>query len=401
MVNQNIVIFGAGKIGRSFIGQLFGKAGYGVVFVDMDHSLVDELNRRHSYPVIIKGQDREDCLIIKNVRAIHALDRNVVVEAIRDSGIMAISVGKNALPAVASVVGAGLKRREESYPGRILDIILAENMRSADLFFREKLREILPSSYPLDELLGLVETSIGKMVPIMTAKDLEEDPLQVFAEPYNTLILDRKGFLGEIPTIKEFALKDNMKAWVDRKAFIHNLGHATAAFSGHLKYPEAIYMHEILADQKIYEFTRRVMKESAVILRSVYPGEYSEIDLSLHINDLINRFQNRNLGDTVFRVGSDLQRKLGADDRFMAIIRQAIEHHKPYGMILEAMAMGFHFKATGENGQMFQGDLEFHERCKKNHGLVFEQICGMNSTKDEELIVQLKKQINKFRPDYD
>ena len=36
MAERNIVIFGAGKIGRSFIGQLFSKAGYGLVFVDMD-----------------------------------------------------------------------------------------------------------------------------------------------------------------------------------------------------------------------------------------------------------------------------------------------------------------------------------------------------------------------------
>ena len=40
MTDQSILIFGAGKIGRSFIGQLFGKAGYEVVFVDMDESLV-------------------------------------------------------------------------------------------------------------------------------------------------------------------------------------------------------------------------------------------------------------------------------------------------------------------------------------------------------------------------
>ena len=86
MIDQNIVIFGAGKIGRSFIGQLFGKAGYEVVFVDMDHSLVEGLNRRRAYTVVIKGPDREDRLEIKNVRAIHALDEDLVVEAIRNAG---------------------------------------------------------------------------------------------------------------------------------------------------------------------------------------------------------------------------------------------------------------------------------------------------------------------------
>ena len=219
MAEKNILIFGAGKIGRSFIGQLFGKAGYHIVFVDMDESLVHELNKRGSYPVIIKGPDFEEKLVIENVRAIHAMDQQAVVEAIVVAEIAAISVGKNALPAIASVVGKGLLVRENDSPGRILDIILAENMRSADLFFREKLRENLPSSFPLDNQLGLVETSIGKMVPIMTTADLEEDPLQVFAEPYNTLILDKKGFRGEIPDIKELALKENMK-WLMNQVLI-------------------------------------------------------------------------------------------------------------------------------------------------------------------------------------
>ena len=234
-MEKQIIIFGAGKIGRSFIGQLFGINEYQVVFVDMDSFLVDELNRRRQYPVVIKGSDFEERIIVKNVRAIQALDREKVVRAIAESSIMAISVGKNALPAVAGSVAEGLLAREKISPGKILDIILAENMRSADLFFRLKLRELLPSSYPLDKRVGLVETSIGKMVPMMTAADLAEDPLQVFAEPYNTLILDQKGFRGELPDIPDLALKKHMKAWVDRKVFIHNLGHATAAYCGYLK----------------------------------------------------------------------------------------------------------------------------------------------------------------------
>ncbi len=396
MIDQNIVIFGAGKIGRSFIGQLFGKAGYEVVFVDIDRSLVDELNEKEAYPVVSKGPDQEDFLVIKNVSAIHAQDRNSVVEAITKTDVMAISVGKNALQELAPVVASGLLEREKNSPGRVLDIILAENMRSADLFFREKLREILPSSYPLEKRIGLVETSIGKMVPIMALDDLKEDPLQVFAEPYNSLILDRLGFLGEIPHIKEFALKDNIKAWVDRKSFIHNLGHAAAAYYGHYLLPNTPYMHEVLKNRRVFDFARQVMYEAAELLMAVYPNEFIMEGLTHHINDLLSRFQNQNLGDTIFRVGSDLKRKLGPDDRFMATIRLAIEKKVAYGMILEAMAMGFLFQAKDENEQMFPGDVDFHNMVSENMDQVFEQICGLDATADKGLIFQLKKQIDKL-----
>ena len=397
MAEQNILIFGAGKIGRSFIGQLFGRAGYRVVFVDMDKPLVDELNRRRKYPVVIKGPDKEKRWVINHVRAIHALEVPEVIEAIRMADIMAISVGKNALPAVAGVVAEGLLGREKTRPGVILDIILAENMRSADLFLRDKLRDLLPVSYPLDHLVGLVETSIGKMVPIMTAKDLEADPLQVFAEPYNTLILDRMGFRGEIPDIPGFALKENMKAWVDRKAFIHNLGHATAAYCGHLKYPDATYMYEVLEDPEVLHFTREVMWESAVVLMALYPGEFTPEDLSDHIDDLLSRFRNRNLGDTVFRVGCDLNRKLGSDDRFMGIIRSALEHRQSHDRIIQAMAMGFLFSATDEKGQVFPEDAVFHQEFRKDPDRVLDKVCGLRAPRDQQLISRLKLLIEKAK----
>ena len=400
MADKRILIFGAGKIGRSFIGQLFGNAGYHIVFVDMDKSLVHELNKRGTYPVIIKGPDREEKLVIENVSAIHAPNKQEVIRAIGDTSIMAVSVGKTALPAIAPVVAEGLLERKKNSFGQILDIILAENMRSADLFFREKLREKLPASFPLDDHVGLVETSIGKMVPIMTVADLKEDPLQVFAEPYNTLILDKNGFRGKIPEIKDLALKENMKAWVDRKAFIHNLGHATAAYCGHLKFPDATFMYEVLADQEVYQFTHAVMLESARVLMKVYPKEFTMEHLSSHIEDLLTRFQNRNLGDTVFRVGSDLYRKLGSDDRFMGIIRMAIKSNYPYEMILKAMTMGFLFRGRNENGEMLTEDIAFHAAYSNNLDEVIQQVCELDDAADAPMIALLIQNLNRLKSEY-
>jgi mannitol-1-phosphate 5-dehydrogenase len=354
----------------------------------MDQTLTDALNQRKSYPVIIKGPQTEEQVIIDKVSAIHAANIQSVTEAIGDADILAISVGKSALVKVAEVVSAGLLEREQRSPGRILDIILAENMRSANVFLFEKLSENLPASYPLDKQVGLVETSIGKMVPIMTSSDLEEDPLQVFAEPYNTLILDKKGFKGEIPSIKEFALKENMKAWVDRKAFIHNLGHATAAYAGFLKNPYTNYIFEALADKGILDFTRAVMKQSAEILLKAYPGEFTQDDLCKHIEDLLQRFQNKKLGDTIFRVGCDLHRKLGKDDRFMGAIRLAQEFDLPYDLILEAMSMGFLFQGKDEFGKMLPEDTEFHKKWSSNPDRLLLQVCGILKKNEMEAIQQ-------------
>src|SRR3990172_328685 len=107
---HTIVIFGAGKIGRSFIGQLFGCNGYKVVFVDVDTEIVRLLNQRGSYRVVIKG-DPEENIIVPDVSAIPATDRQEVVNAVSSAGIAAVSVGKFALEKVIPVIAAGLELR--------------------------------------------------------------------------------------------------------------------------------------------------------------------------------------------------------------------------------------------------------------------------------------------------
>ena len=239
-------------------------------------------------------------------------------------------------------------------------------------------------------LVGLIETSIGKMVPIMTTADQMKDPLVVYAEPYNTLILDGKGFRNKIPDIEGLAPKENIKAWVDRKAFIHNLGHATAAYAGYHYHPEAVYLYEVLDDNKVYAFVREVMLQSAIILSSLYPDDFSISELEEHIDDLISRFRSRYLRDTIYRVGNDLRRKLSVGDRFMGAIHMAIQTGKPYDKILKAMSYGFLFAARGEDGTVFPSDLTFLDELSKDFETALISGLNFHPVSDRMLIDELK-----------
>ncbi|MCJ7450094.1 MAG: hypothetical protein MUO72_20665 [Bacteroidales bacterium] len=387
---HKIVIFGAGKIGRSFIGQLFGCGGYKVLFIDIDPELITLLNRRGKYRVVIKGEKEED-IIVRDVEAISVLDKDKVVDAVSTAGITAVSVGKNALEKVIPVIAEAILQRYSKDPDKPLDIILAENMRSAADFVKGQLNKNLPSDFPLETYVGLIETSIGKMVPIMPLAELEKDPLVVFAEPYNTLILDEKGFKSPVPQIKGLAPKSNIKAWVDRKAFIHNLGHATAAYYGYSLYPEAVYMYEVLDHSKVSGFTRDVMLQSADILRIAYPDDFTVSDLEDHIDDLIFRFRNKALQDTIFRVGQDLTRKLSADDRFMGAIHLAMQYKMPYERILKAMSFGLCFNAKDETGNSYPPDIIFLTSIEKNFELTLIEVLGFDPVLDLPVIEKLKE----------
>jgi mannitol-1-phosphate 5-dehydrogenase len=396
---RKIVIFGAGKIGRSFIGQLFGSGGYKVVFVDVDPVIVARLNSQGSYRVIIKGEKDEE-IIVQNVQAISAANIEKVIEAVSTAGILSVSVGKNALEKVIPVIAAGLELRYSKNFNCPLDIIIAENMIAAGDFMKEQLIKNLPLDFPIEKLVGLVETSIGKMVPIMTLAELEKDPLMVYAEPYNTLILDGKGFKSPIPDIKGLAPKGNIKAWVDRKAFIHNLGHATAAYYGFYQHPDAVYMYEVLEDSEVFRFTRDVMLQSADILKAAYPLDFTAAYLEEHIDDLLMRFRNKALQDTIFRVGQDLIRKLGTDDRFMGSIHLAMQYRKPYDMILKAMSFGLCFRAKDEEGNIFPSDIVFLEALSKEFESTLINDLVLDPIADYFIIEELKKQYKLLIQDF-
>lgn len=382
--NNKLVLFGAGKIGRSFIGQLFSTGGYEVVFVDVYQPVIDELNRRRSYNVIIKS-NIESVITVQNVRAVFAGDTDNVIEEIATAGIAAVSVGLNGLKSVIPLIANGLLKRFENKGAKPLDIIIAENLRNAADFMKHELAKYLPESFQLTERVGLIETSIGKMVPVMQKKDMETDMLQVFAESYNTLILDKMAFKNPIPQIDGIAPKENIKAWVDRKLFIHNLGHATAAYLGFLLQPNAVYLYEVLDNPKIKEKVRDTMLEAASILLIKYPDEFTIESLTLHIDDLLFRFQNKALGDTIHRIGCDLQRKLGKEDRLSGIIHLAMEYELPTHLILKILVCGCHFKATNQEKQKLSFDIEFEKIYNRGIREILRNICGFDESNTHEL----------------
>jgi mannitol-1-phosphate 5-dehydrogenase len=375
---RKIVIFGAGKIGRSFIGQLFSLSGFEVVFVDINRKLIDDLNLQRQYKVIIKTDTDDEVLYIKNVRGICLNDSEMVIRELADSTIAALSVGQQGLPYALPLIAGSLILRREQYGDLPLDIIIAENMRNSDQYLYQELGKYLPGNYPLGQLVGLVETSIGKMVPIMSQKDIQEDSLQVFAEPYNTLIVAQKGFKNPVPEVHNLAPKDNIKAWVDRKLFIHNLGHATAAYLGFRKHPDQVNIYEILKDPEIFVTTRQTMLQSADILMALYPGEFTVSQLTDHIDDLLYRFSNKALGDTIFRVGCDLYRKLSPEDRLVAPIKAAMSLNMPYDLIYNSLLAAITFRAKNEQGEFLASDINFFSESLFGINHILRNICKLD-----------------------
>jgi mannitol-1-phosphate 5-dehydrogenase len=199
------------------------------------------------------------------------------------------------------------------------------------------------------------------MVPIMKPEDLAQDPLWIFAEEYNTLIVDRAAFRSAIPEVPGIKPVDNIRAYVDRKLFIHNLGHASCAYLGYSYSHELTTIAEAITIPEVRTGTRDAMLQSAEALLLEYPQTFSRKELVEHVEDLLTRFANRQLGDTIYRVGRDLYRKLGREDRLVGAMLLAQRHSCDYDAISRAFAAALQFAALSSDGELFPGDREFRE----------------------------------------
>ncbi|MEA2013101.1 MAG: hypothetical protein U9O87_08525 [Verrucomicrobiota bacterium] len=185
------------------------------------------------------------------------------------------------------------------------------------------------------------------------------DPLWVFSEAYNNLILDEKAFKNPIPEIKSLKPKKNIAAYVDRKLYIHNLGHAATAYLGYNYSPKLKYIYEALEIAEIYKKVEECMNQEALVLQKEYPADLSAEDLKEHIADLLFRFKNRSLADTIFRVGRDLYRKLDRDDRLVGAMLLAQKHNCNYSSICDVFKVGLKFNAKDDSGSIFSPDKDF------------------------------------------
>lgn len=393
---KTILQFGAGKIGRSFIAQIFSRSGYSIIFVDIDPCVVKAINEKGTYRVIITGNDGiTEEYNVGRISAIEISSTQKVIRAIQDADIISVSVGKKSLLTLARIFARGIRNRYQERKEAPVDIILAENVKGAAHLLSDEISKRIPE-VPLSSYVGFVETSIGKIVPLMTDTQLHEDTLAIYAEPYNHLIVDASAFRAGIPAVPELDPKVNLKAYTDRKLFIQYLGHTVLAYQAHSRYPDLVYISQALEVPDILEVTRSTMHQSAAILREIHPGEFTMEGLEAHIAELLTRFANKSLGDTIFHAGCNLTEKLGRDDRLMAPVLQGMTLGKPYDLILEAWVRGCYFSAKDENGRNCPENRKFKHKYHEDPLKILMEHCNFDPQQDSELFSKTEKLVKQL-----
>ena len=373
---KKFVMYGAGNIGRGFIGQLFSLSGYSVGFVDINKEVIARLNQDKEYPVDVVSNDGIEEIAVKNAYGIDGTDIELVSDEIASAEIMATAIGVNVLKFIAKPIALGLKKRfmKNAKP---FNIIICENLIGADEFLKGLIKEQIPEyADRVDKEIGFVEASIGRMVPVMTEEKKQGNPLRVYVEPYNILPVDKAAFKGEIPTdVKNLYPYEPFNMFIQRKLFMHNMSHATCAYLGYLRNYE--YIYEAVNDFDIKYVAFKALTQSALAVAKENGVEIEP--LIMHAENLLYRFTNKALADTVERVGKDTIRKLSSNDRLIGALNLAEKHGVGCEFICLGVAAAMAFDPKAD-----ERSVEVCEFAKANGArATLEKYCGYTGAKVE------------------
>jgi len=366
------VVFGAGMVGRGFLGQLLTESGYEVVFVDIDRELLEAINVQRGYRLRLVDNEEVEELWIAPARAIDGREAGHVAAVLSEAELAATAVGARALPLIAPVFAQAIARRAEVGLESPLNIIICENLKNADTIFRGRVWEALDPHYRpfLKQQVGFAMAVIGRMAPLIAPEVRQQDPALMITEPYKELPVSRDGFVGPIPEVVGLRAESHFEAWVARKLYLHNAGHAMLAYLGYLK--GLTYGYEALHDPDVRPLFDRALTESLNAL--VVAFGFQEPDLWAHVADLIRRFDNRALADTIFRLARDPLRKLGSEDRLMGAARLALQHDVAPRGLAWGIAAGLAYDDPQDPRAVeLQGIVDAHGVVN-----VLQTLCGLN-----------------------
>lgn len=376
------VHFGAGSIGRGFLGQIYCESGYHTTFIDVVEPVVAAINERGGYPLHEISDDGTRTLWIERVSAVNGKDVDAAAEALASADIASTAVGLHALPYIAPAIARAVVKRADRADALPLDIIICENLKDAEAHMRSLVAGHLDAKYHrfLDEKVGFVEASIGRMVPVVTAEQRAEDLLAVWVEPYCELPVDARGFRGALPPLKYLKPTSNFGAYVERKLFVHNLTHAATAYLGYRRGYE--YIYQSIRDAWVRACVEAAGRETCAALVKKY--DMSADDLEAHLQDLIQRYHNRALADQVARVGRDPVRKLGPDDRLIG----AMGLCRGFGIAPDSVAVAAAAAILYDNPED-PASVEV-QALLRDGGVdaVFRQICNLEADSEEAKMIR-------------
>ncbi|WP_339178793.1 mannitol dehydrogenase [Oceanobacillus sp. FSL W7-1293] len=353
------VHFGAGSIGRGFIGDLLFESGYETTFIEVDEQIIKQINETNSYDLFVIEENYRR-KTISGVQALSSIDnREEVILKISEADILTTSVWANNLGKIAPLILEGLKARKKAGKPK-LNILACENaMFNSDMlkhFILECDHHI--SEEMLDQIASFPNTTVDRMVIEDTRKGLNVIHI---GKDFELVVEKQKLADPSNPPLKNVYYTANLQKYIEKKLYIINGGHAWAGYIGYVHGYRII--QDVFQNKTIVNEIRETMVECAKLLERKYDFQLDE--LLAYIDFSIRRFQTPGVQDTINRVCRSPIRKLHTDDRLVAPAIQCESYQLKNENLLRGVAAVFLFRNdTDDEAVELEKFIKMNGICK-------------------------------------
>ena len=183
--------FGAGSIGRGFIGKILFENSYNVTFIDVNKEMIEQLNKDNEYEVETVGFNRK-IEVVKNVNGILSSDIDKIKKECINKNLITTAVGANILEIIAPVIAEIIKERKEKNISEFLNVIACENKLNASTFLKSKVKEYFNDTENeyLETYVGFVNSAVDRLIP---PRKIEGEKITyTIVEEFHEWIVDEK-----------------------------------------------------------------------------------------------------------------------------------------------------------------------------------------------------------------
>ena len=382
---QDVLIFGAGNIGRGVVAARVAAVGFRPVLVVSHDTLRLDLARTGVYTVhLVGGAEGDSEVRVSDFAVLSTGDTTAIDQAVTACGFAAVSVGGHNLHRVAPLLAPGLARRDGA-----LRILVCENMPGADRALIEHLTEhgVAPGARRTGDshrfrsmrfdLSRRSDTEIGgchRFSAVRTSVEPMFRPadqgVDIIGEADLPVFVNRTDWGDDPPVIPGLEFVEDVEPYYARKLFTNNAGHAHIAYLG--AWAGYSLVHEAAVDPRIALPLRTMLEAAADALSSRFglPAP----DLAAHIDHLLCvRYVSTRFCDTIARLARDPLRKLAPGERLIGLLRLLESCGMPSDSVCPAIAAALRYRSADDPSAPRMAEMI----AEGGPGQVLTEVCGL------------------------
>ena len=398
---EKVVVIGAGRSGRGYVGELYDLEGYEITYADIDQELVDRLNGQGYYTVFKIDEDgSEEVRKITGYRALHTIrDHKAYIDAIVEADYVSTATFPDGFDAISDDIVEALRERMKRGIKRPMAITVGANYVGVYDYYSKRIGDQLNEEEReyLNTYMPLVESIIRRASSYPTEEQKKVDELAIQGDCLNTLEVERNAFRfgegHELP--KFFKMVDNVKREMIIKIWIGNTLHCSYAYLG-----QYYHLHSSF-EAAVNDY---VSKCSYYACEEAYNAVAKQLGLPMprpvkEWQGIWTYYRNPSLQDTVLRIGADPIRKLSRNERFIGPALMSLENGDVPVFICRNAAYGFVFANPEDPSACRLQEMIREQGIEKT----IVDVCQLDLTQANDkvvydLILQSYKEIISYNP---